>query len=113
MLGTGLDVDQAFLAILEVDTDGVDRAVREAIRNLPGSSGEDIEDLEEMVFIMERDWKNYVAAYRLGKRLQDPDAATLKELREKFAKLGNGGIWALRRILEQKRYWESYQCQSY
>jgi hypothetical protein len=31
MLGTGLDVDQAFLAILGVDTDAVDRAVREAI----------------------------------------------------------------------------------
>ncbi|MCH8889860.1 MAG: hypothetical protein IH827_02085, partial [Myxococcales bacterium] len=31
MLGTGIDADQAFLVILEVDTDGVDRAVREAI----------------------------------------------------------------------------------
>ncbi len=31
MLGTGLDVDQAFLAILDIDTDAVDGAVREAI----------------------------------------------------------------------------------
>ena len=31
MLGTGIDPDQAFLAILGVDTDAVDRAVREAI----------------------------------------------------------------------------------
>jgi hypothetical protein len=31
MLGTGIDADQAFLVILGLDTDGVDRAVREAI----------------------------------------------------------------------------------
>ena len=31
MLGTGIAPDQAFLAVLGVDTDGVDRAVREAI----------------------------------------------------------------------------------
>ncbi|MBW2542219.1 MAG: DUF4124 domain-containing protein [Deltaproteobacteria bacterium] len=31
MLGSGISTDQAFLAVLGVDTDGVDRAVREAI----------------------------------------------------------------------------------
>ena len=31
MLGTGIAADQAFLAVLGVDTDGVDRAVREEI----------------------------------------------------------------------------------
>lgn len=31
VLGTGVDADQAFLAILGVDTDAVDRAIREAI----------------------------------------------------------------------------------